>query len=632
MNILFLVPLLSFFAIFLVVYYLFPSSGIYMRIREAFTRSVLITGVFIVLITELLSYYESLSFGWLLGAWLLFLLFLAIYIFYKKLYNAALAGIWKATLDVFKKEPLVCVILLLLIVSLFAALIYPTNNYDSLTYHMARVGHWEQNHSISHYKTHITRQIEFPPFAEWVILHLQLLTGGDRFANSVQLFFMAGCVVIVSLVAAQLGANRKQQILSSCVACFIPMAILESNTTQNDIVASFFVLCFCYYSLRILRERKRSSIFFAGASLGLAWFTKSTSYIFTFLVCGWYIIVLAKDFRKPVKIILKNCIVLMVVPLIAMVINSGHFYRNVFYTGSPLGNGSSGTVNEGFEVKPLLLVAAKNVMNHLPVTPSMKDKIAGLGVSWGIDPDDPKYNMTRMGLMIQGYSFHEDYAQNFFHLILIALCLLAYFLHKSTYNKPPGAYLLYILTLLGITVIFSVALKWQPWSNRLETPLFMLFSVFIGMELYRFFKIFRFVALAGIIIYGFIALAYNYRHPFFPVSGSIFSDKLNYDNFIYDKKIGELKKYIDKKSYKNIGLFIGPDDWDYVYFKSLREDNKDRIIKHVFVSNASTMYVEDFVPDVIISNQQSVKQYNTRGRDYFQSAIIDNLVVFELKP
>ncbi len=153
------------------------------------------------------------------------------------------------------------VIVVLLILSLILALIYPTNNYDALTYHMARVGHWLQNENISHYKTHNLRQIIFPPFAEWVILHLQILTGGDRFANSVQLFFFAGCIVAVSLIAKSLGANRTQQILTAVIACFIPMAILQSNTTQNDIVASFFVLAFVYYSLKIFRKNTWPLIF-----------------------------------------------------------------------------------------------------------------------------------------------------------------------------------------------------------------------------------------------------------------------------------------------------------------------------------------------------------------------------------
>ena len=39
------------------------------------------------------------------------------------------------------------------VVLLFLALLYPPNNYDSMTYHMARVAHWIQNQSIGHYPT-----------------------------------------------------------------------------------------------------------------------------------------------------------------------------------------------------------------------------------------------------------------------------------------------------------------------------------------------------------------------------------------------------------------------------------------------------------------------------------------------
>src|SRR5438067_1370320 len=51
---------------------------------------------------------------------------------------------------------------LILVLGVTAA-IFPTTNWDSLTYHLPRVLHWIQEQSVEHYPTNNTRQIEFPP-------------------------------------------------------------------------------------------------------------------------------------------------------------------------------------------------------------------------------------------------------------------------------------------------------------------------------------------------------------------------------------------------------------------------------------------------------------------------------------
>ena len=71
---------------------------------------------------------------------------------------------------------------------------------------MSRVVHWQQNHSIARYPTHILRQLVLPPGAEVAILHLQILSDSDRFANLVQWFSVAAGLCGVSLIAKELRA------------------------------------------------------------------------------------------------------------------------------------------------------------------------------------------------------------------------------------------------------------------------------------------------------------------------------------------------------------------------------------------------------------------------------------------
>ncbi|MBO9573596.1 MAG: hypothetical protein J7497_15520, partial [Chitinophagaceae bacterium] len=134
-----------------------------------------------------------------------------------------------------------------------------------------------------------------------------------------------------------------------------------------------------------------------------------------------------------------------------------------------------------------------------------------------------------------------------------------------------------------------------------------------------------------IIIYGYIALIYNYRHPLLPVKESIFGPKTFHD-YIYDKELLDMKYHLDNKPYKKIGIYIGLDSWDYPYYRLLaRKGKNERVLHHVFVNNESTIYEDNFTPDAIISLESSVKEYTLNGKKYYQTGVYKDAVLFESK-
>ncbi|HEY2942657.1 MAG TPA: 4-amino-4-deoxy-L-arabinose transferase, partial [Vicinamibacteria bacterium] len=96
-----------------------------------------------------------------------------------------------------------------------AALAGAPTNWDALSYHLPRVMHWIQNASVDHYPTHILRQLHQAPWSEFAVMHLQLLSGGDRLANTIQWLALLGTAVGVSVVAEQLGGGPPAQLLSA---------------------------------------------------------------------------------------------------------------------------------------------------------------------------------------------------------------------------------------------------------------------------------------------------------------------------------------------------------------------------------------------------------------------------------
>ena len=148
----------------------------------------------------------------------------------------------------------------------------------------------------------------------------------------VQWLSMVGSLLGVSIVAKQLGANARQQVLAAVFAGTVPMGILQATGTQNDYVEAFWIICFLHFGLRLISLKSWDKALPAsaqtGISLGLAVATKATAYIFALPFAFWFVFVALKAKAvKPVAVIF----------IVALSINLGHYARNLELFGNPLG-------------------------------------------------------------------------------------------------------------------------------------------------------------------------------------------------------------------------------------------------------------------------------------------------------
>src|SRR4029077_7792169 len=125
-----------------------------------------------------------------------------------------------------------------------------------------------QNASLAPYPTHILRQLYLQPGAEFVLLHLQLLSGGDRLAGVVQWASMVGVLIGVSLIANDLGARRPGALCACLFAASLPIGVLESTSTQNDYVVAFWLVCVMAFALRMNRSSVLASGWASAAAFG----------------------------------------------------------------------------------------------------------------------------------------------------------------------------------------------------------------------------------------------------------------------------------------------------------------------------------------------------------------------------
>lgn len=341
---------------------------------------------------------------------------------------------------------------------LVVAIVSPANNVDSLLYHMARVAHWAQNESLSHYPTFYDLQLFSPIWAELAILHTKLLWGGDKLANLVQWASMVGALSAVSGIAALLGASRKGQILSAAFVFSVPMGLLQSTSTQNDYVAAFWLVSFAYLVVldhkHGLTKFERLSL---GLTVGLGILTKGTVYVFIIPFLVWYFVqqVSSKDWRAVVESF-------EYVALPAALLNAGFWIRNIVTYGGPLGPSSFLQTKTGLELSPSswVLSTVKHTALNFP-TPSeaVNAKLVGainsLAAALGQSTDE---------FRVIWFWNHEDFAGNPVHfmLVLAAITVLVVRAVRSS-DRFSG---LLALAVGSAYLLFGSIIEFDVYSSR----------------------------------------------------------------------------------------------------------------------------------------------------------------------
>ena len=511
------------------------------------------------------------------------------------------------------------VIGVLVIIAVMAA----PNNWDSMTYHLSRVMHWQQNRNINFFPTNNLRQLHAGPWAEMAILQLQLLAGSDRLANSVQFFALIGSLVGVSYIAKLLGGSKKSQILAILFTITIPMGILQSTSTQNDYVVGFWLVCFTVFLL--MGIKLGPSFLFSilcGASLGLAVLTKATAAVFAtplFFLIGFDML------RRYDVSIWKTALVVL---LTALVINSGHFTRNYHLYGNPLGPLSespdgtkSNYTNEIYSVPAFASNLLRNSALHLgsPI-PSMnanlQNTISRIHDWLGIDAMDQHTTWTGSVFSVT-FALDEDTAGNPIHFVLIILSLILIPLHRNSRVALFG-----VCVAAGF-VLFSLVLKWQPWHSRLHLPFFILSAPFVAIIMMNTFSL-RSISII-MIIFALYSIPYIVTNPSRPLIGpnSVLSSDRKYQYFRtrpelvtpYHKAVNLLESV----SCSEVGLITGGDDWEYPIWVMSGADKGHLRIEHIKVDNISRSIFQEFTPCVILSTiNEPIQEIFIYGNEYVQ--------------
>jgi hypothetical protein len=486
------------------------------------------------------------------------------------------------------------------------ALVSPPNGWDAVSYHMSRVVYWIQNGSVAHFPTHNLRQVIFSPFAEFAILNLQLLWGGDRLANLVQWAAFAGCLLAVAELVRRCGGTPAAVGAAVVFAATLPMAIVQASGTENDLVLALWWLIAVLAVEESLRTGTMMSALKVGAAAGLLALTKGTGYVLGApLLVGWAVLLLVRSTSRWRAVTLLAC-----AGLLALGLNVGHYGRNLAVFGHPLGERGLVDYHRSELHSPRALASnlVRNASLHM-ATPVQRWNdgvvrgITAFHAMIGLDVIDPRTTFLGTPLRVE-MSLHEDKTGNLLHFVAIVVLLAA--LATRRLRLPRGALACAALAVLAF-VLLSWLLKWQPWGVRFQASPFLLMAVpcgiaaaqTLGPRALRWVSALFLVACVPWLLANesrqVISRESHRQHNIFHNSRTKLYMSYPLDEVLtnagraprgwvwasYDGAVGAL----ERSGCRDVGLIQGIDSWDYPVWAMARERGFDVRMHQIQVDN-----------------------------------------------
>ncbi len=616
-----LLPILAFALIGYQQYNRSVSTSAASPFRHSLLSGAVLWGILVTALTEIPSLGNRLTFETLTAAWgLVILAFAAVELLPQKSCSApsrpSIGELYRSWSG-FERLCLAGITLVVLATGL-AAWQSPPNTWDSLVYHMSRIEHWIQNQSVRHFPVVDQRQLYMTPWAEFAMLHFQILSGGDHWVNLMQWLSMSGCAAAVSLVAKELGAGRREQILAATASVTISIGIIQASSSKNDYVVAFWLITCLYFFLQARRKDSLEIWFYFAASFGLALLTKVSAYIYLLPFFAWSVASAGRRFKghtwKPLLLIVG----------ILFAINAGHLIRNAQIYKMPWDPPSSSKASmpvflskpEPWSIGSWAATASLNIACQLG-TPSktlndlIDHSVQAVHRFFVLQVDDRKNTFDARGDKVAGYTLDELYASHPIHMLLIALSLI-FALRDLTGRKNITAVLI-TGALFFSFLLFCLWIKWSPYHSRLHLPLFVMWAPVFGLTLGRLKKLhISHLLVALLLISALYTVAFNKSRPLLGRTSVFSTDRLHQYFRIYPE-VGDsyqmVARLIHESGARQVGLVIDGDNWEYPFWVLVKKGADYPIrLEHLDVRNISeNIPLGNFEPEIVILTRMEEK-------------------------
>ncbi|MFI7608540.1 hypothetical protein ACIBTV_25785 [Micromonospora sp. NPDC049366] len=516
----------------------------------------------------------------------------------------------------------------LVLVELLIALLAEPNNFDSQTYHLPKVEHWVAQGALEFWPTAIHRQVTIPPGAEYLLLHLRLLSGGDRLHNLVQWAAGVGCLLLAARIAAQLGGGRRAQLLTAFVLATTPMVALQATSTQTDLVAAAWAGCVATLVLDGLRRRTGvGTLLGLGVATGLTAVTKTSGLIAVGpLLVLWGLAQLrltrlgsavdpgraasdgaARSAGSPVGGVARTVGASALILVLAAVVVGPFLARVHAEFGHPLG---PPRLRESIPMErhdpPSVLVNALRIAHtafDTPLAPLRRaaaDAIIGGAGLLGVDPQDRAITFGRE--LFPEPAWYPDEDRVAFPLagsLALLGALFALVRPQRISAGRAGPLRAYAVVVVAAVLLHTVMIKWQPWGNRLLLYALVLAVPLAGLWLDAIFRrhvtrpagaetagtgpatrgrrsvatLAAVTVLAGSALAGVLALSYGFPRRLVG-TGSVFTTSEWDTRFLRRPQWADEFRWaaeaVRDSGARRIGLVEQNDNWEYPWWLLLR--------------------------------------------------------------
>jgi len=348
---------------------------------------------------------------------------------------------------------------------------YLPNNWDSMTYHLARVAHWIQHGSVAAYPTSNARQLVYPPGAEYLLLVVQVLAGSDRLANLVQLAAWVILACSAPAFARAFGAPRRVAPWAAVMVASIPMGLLQASSTQNDLVAAVMAMGLLSTSLRFLHARPRwrwPDIALVGMAIGGALLVKPTALVAVAPFCAIALVAALRALRGWRWLELGRGIAA------AAIVVGVTFVPARMLRGSGVSSDSS--IYAPFvylgtgEIADRLENVARGLVRHVPVPDTVEAAFVPPGGSFACGTPGSLCAETR-------WKVHEDFVGNPWHVALVAILMIV---GAARWRRLPRVARMACVSLCASWVFFHFVFRDNMWVSRLQLPLFAIAAIALG--------------------------------------------------------------------------------------------------------------------------------------------------------
>lgn len=589
--------------------------------------NTIIWTAYLYLVTEILSSFHLLSALPVSILWIIYTLLCVYYCLKHKqettlLLNNAVSRFRNCVGIIQEDHALALLIFIVLFISLrstFLAIITAPNNYDSMTYHLSRIMFWIENRSVAYFDTNIKRQLISPPLAEYINLHVILLSGGDVYVNMLQNLSSYGCMTLLYSILRRINCSRKWSVTGVLLMITMNAYYAETISTQVDIVGTFFLFIILYLIMDIIFRKERltteNSLFqfiLTGIGIGLLYLVKSNAEI---SVAAILIFVLIYRIYKKDRI--RDLLLLFIcMGVCAFAPACPSFVRNYRYCGDILASEYIGSISVGtLSPKYVLVNILKNCAivsvsrSNAPFLSHILERICSI---LNVDINSPSI----------GAGFYTEYVlhmDNASAPLILPLAIPAAVIGIIKTAKNRNCMNLFSLVLFLQFAATAAVVRWQPWGVRLMLPSLAVMIIPVTYFIssiscpssskagsFGYFLNGGIVALILLLCVSVNADSYNYLRD--QTLFDIYSGKYDRSRFERYFTFSSCEEYYKEfvsiikteNDIQNIGLYTGEDSYQYPL---LAECYRKKQIQNVTLGRDTDtqMLNPGFTPDIIFA-------------------------------